>query len=364
MQTSYPKYKIKPGDTIERLTQLFGFERSVWLRYHNDKCRMEHVIRNKIPPAVREIYLLPELWDKADFLNAQSALKEVSEKRIRQKVEFGYEKTLPMKACYETLHYGVMLTLFNAGTANTIKCERSVRWLKKEDKRHLIEVDNPSGTYINDREPDLVFDVLAVKAASALYPLELIVMRAEGIIGIHNLSAIRKRWENVRLQIRKYYEGDTLEKYLRLHDKTLQNEDALLRSLHNDWFLHAYFNKIYQTYGENHSFSNIISVPFIFDAKEIEYTVKQNIHPIVDERGYIKIEMKGNFSDKRSVVDLESGLNYAQYPSIQPLGNYCAQYLLESKCHTIDTLTVDCSLDLSKGKKTSIVVSRINKRES
>ena len=365
MPNSHPKYKVREGDTIPIITERFGVKEIVWINYHNNECRMFHEIGKKIPNRVKEIYLLPELWEKADALNAMPNTKEIEGKRIDQRIEFGFENTLPMKACYEPLHYGVMLALFNDEKVNTIKYEISVRWIGKEDKNHYIEINKISDTCINDQEPDLMFDILAVKAASALYPLQLIVTSSDGIVGINNVADIQKRWENTKQEIRKYYSSDVLEKYLRLNDKTLQSEETLLRSLRNDWFLHAYFNRIYQPYGREYSFTNHILAPFVFDSNGVEYTIQQTINPIIDEQGFVKIEMKGEFSDERSLIDLESGLNYPQYESAnKPEGNYYAQYLIKSQHHTIDTLMIDCSLSLNNSKKTFIVISRINKQES
>lgn len=59
MKTLHPKYKIKEGDTIQTITRLFEVEESVWLRYHNNMCRLNHIIRDHIPSELKEIYLLP-----------------------------------------------------------------------------------------------------------------------------------------------------------------------------------------------------------------------------------------------------------------------------------------------------------------
>lgn len=364
MQKQHPKYKIKEGDTIQRITSLFGIEQDIWTRYHNNMCRLEHVIRKNFPSELEEIYLLPELWEKEDDLNQMLSVKELSEKKINQRVSFGYQNTLPMKACWEVLNYGVMLALFDNEKVNTIKYEVSIKWIAKEENEHIIEIDRISNTYINDQEPDLMAEVLAVKTASALYPLELVVTRADGIIGINNFEKIQKRWKNIKQEIRKYYEGETLEKYLQLNDGIIMDSDSdiLLRSLKNDWFLHGYFNKIYQTYGEEFSFTNKINAPFIFDSKGIEYTVKQNINNLIDERGRINVEMKGICSDDRSASDLRNRFNFPNEEfGEKETGKYWGKYFIEPKYHTIEAFMVEADLEKNK-KKARLTVSKINNR--
>jgi hypothetical protein len=359
---TYPKYKIKKGDTIQSITALFGVAEETWLRYHNRSCRLDNVIRKKLPSHLEEIYLPPELWEKADELNSMPSVQELVEKKVNQKIQFGYDNTLTMKFCPDALHYGVMLALFNNDKVNTIKYEIGIRWIAKENLIHIIEI-NKSNICINDQKPDLVADKLAVQTASAVYPLELIVTRANGIIGINNFEEIQKRWEISKKKIRDYNTGETLDKYLHLTEKTLTNETSLLKSLRNDWFIHSYFNNIYQTYGSQYSFTNIISAPFIFDAKGVDYKIEQKIKERIDERGFIKIEMQGEYCDERSIVDLESGLSFAKYNSAEKItGEYRAQYLLESRYHTIESYMLDSYLELNNSKKISIVVSQIKNK--
>jgi hypothetical protein len=63
MQNNHPTYKIQKGDTIERISERFGVEASVWRKYHNEICPITDMISSYILPSVKEIYLLPELWE-------------------------------------------------------------------------------------------------------------------------------------------------------------------------------------------------------------------------------------------------------------------------------------------------------------
>lgn len=363
MRKTHPKYRIKADDNLKTISNRFGIEQSIWTRYHNNMCCLDDVIRDHLLPDLKEIYLLPELWDKADALNSMPSAKELLEKKINQHIRFGYQNTLPMKRYPEILTYNIALTLQKESIVNTIKYQIGIKWLDLKDEYHIIEINKISATYINNREPDLMADELAVKVSAVFYPLELIVTQAKGIIGINNFPLIQKRWQNIRQNIKDYYNGETLDKYLSLNDKVLQTKDRLLNSLRNDWFLHTYFNNIYQTYGSDYSFSNTIPVPFVFDADGVEYTVKQEIDNTVDDKGFIHINMNGEVSDQRSQTDLDNALSYARYSDDNtPMkGVYNAQYQIDARFNTISEAVLNCDLMLENYKRTTVIIKQVKK---
>lgn len=278
-----------------------------------------------------------------------------------QHIDFGYDRFLRIKPFYEKLHYGVMLAMFRNSVSNILKYEITVCWLAKKENYHIYEIDRLPSVFINEEEVDLVADQLAIQVASVLYPLQLRVSEQKGIIGIHNFTNIQTRWIQVKKKILDYNDGETVEKYLRINESILNNERALLQSLRNDWFLHGYFNRIYIPYGKNCSVINQISIPFIFDADGVKYEVTQTISPYSDERGYIISEIEGNYADNRSKADLENGLSYCLYPSLERVeGKYKAYYMLKGKDHSIEAFSIDTNLNLENDKKTiSMVVSQI-----
>jgi hypothetical protein len=346
MPYSHPAYKVKKSDTLAGVSERLGMDEDVWITYHNKISPVSRWIwRDSFPVNTEEIYLPPELWEKADELNSALNNEEIWEKKTYRKIKFGFDTT--------PLHYSVALTLTNDETVNTIKYEISVRQIAQKNNHHYIEINKEPKIYINNEEPDLMFDVSAVKAASALYPLVLVVTPKAGIVSIDNMPDIQKRWENIKQEIRKYYSSETLEQYLHLNNEAMQSEEILRKSLRNDWFLHAYFNNIYQDYGRAHSIANRIVTPFILDAACVEYSVQQTINPTGEEDNFIKIEMNG----EHSLNNLET-----QYkPENKQAGTYYAEYFIDAQ-HHIDTVRLDCSIELITGnKKISLISSRINK---
>lgn len=359
MKPSHPKYKIKQGDTIQSITAMFGVEFDTWKRYHNNMCRLDDIIHDTLPKQLGEIYLLPDLWEKEEALN-----KEITNGILDgtpRMINFGYDKTLIMMLCPEQFIYKVTIQISNNNHTGYIHYYASVRWVKKENLLYTIEINKFPETYIiNGVEADLVADELAIQVASVLYPLELVVTRQDGIVGINNMDEIRKRWVDIKKKVQDYNEGEILEKYLSLTEKALKDEDALLLSLRNDWFLHTYFNSIYQTYTSDYTIDNSIVVPFVFDTEGVEYKVQQKIDKDIDEKGHINISMKGLVSDGRSITDLENKLGYNRYTSESPLvGDYQASYMLEPKYNTIEEVKLNTKLDLEYTKIVDVHIIKI-----
>lgn len=361
MKKHHLKYKIKKDDTIQRITVLFGVEEDVWIRYHNNMCRLDDVIRDTLPKHLEEIYLLPDLWEKEQDLN-KSIIENISD-NVPKKNMFGYNNTLIMKLCPNKFTYKVSIRLENNNQNNVVEFCASVKWIQKEDLLYNIQIDKLTETYkINGQEADLVADELAIKAASCLYPLNLLVTRQDGIIGINNIDEIQKRWLDVRKNMLNYNEGEIIEKYLRITEKSIKDEEALLLSLKNDWFLYAYFNRIYQTYTSEYVIENFIKVPLIFNTDGVEYNIQQKIDKDLDEKGCMNIAMKGNVSDLRSITDLENKLNYNRYLSESPLtGEYNAIYIIEPVYNTIEEVNLNVRLDLEYPKVVDIHIIKIKK---
>jgi len=362
MKAPHPKYRIKKTDTIIVITERFGIAEEIWKRYHNNMCRLDDVINDKLPEHLEEIYLLPELWDRAKELNViEESFSKAS--AVSEQISFGYGNTLLMKFCPEAFVYKVALLLTNGSKDNKIEYHVSIKWIEKQEDVFLLEINKLYETYkINKQKPDLVADELAIKVASVLYPLELAVTRKDGIIGINNVEEIQKRWDKTKEEILNYNEGEIVERYIFLNDKVLADEDILLNSLRNDWFLHAYFNNIYQTYTSEYSMDSTIRVPFIFDTEGIEYSVQQTINKDLDRNGHINITIKGEVSDVRSIDDLENKLDYSRYSSESPLkGEYDALYIVEPEFNTIEEIKLNTKLDLEYQKIIDIHIVKIKK---
>ncbi|MFV0332155.1 MAG: hypothetical protein ACK5KL_20385 [Dysgonomonas sp.] len=358
---THPKYKVKDGDTLQRITILFGVEESIWSRYHNNMCRLDNVIRDHLPKHLEEIYLLPELWDKEEELNKSKEDNKISDDK-RRKAILGYNNSLPRNKSNSILNYAVVLKISSFGEENTIRYKASLRKRTSDQDNCIIEFNKISETLINNEYPDLVAEQLAAKTAKALYPVEVALNRQNEILGINNYSEIIKRWEVTKKNIRKYYEGATLEKYLSLNDKSYASEENMITAFGNDWFLHGYFDNIYGTYGMMRSFSEKIKVPFLFDSGGVEFTATRSISEFLNDQQKISVKIDGYFSDERSVTDLDSKLDFHTYESdVMVEGKYKAEYIINPEQYFIENINLETSLKTEQLKAVSLNITLLNK---
>lgn len=290
-------------------------------------------------------------------------MEETIKKTIR-KTDPAYGNKLSLRKPPGILEYGVKITIFNGGRRDTIRYEVNMKWQEKDNLHSLVLIDRISPVYVNESEPDYVADELALQVSSTLYPLLLLIDSNGAYAGIHNYPEIAKRWLQKKEKIREYYTGEWTEKYLRLNDRIFLHKENLERNLHNDWFLYAFFNRIHCNYPNGLQVKRVDSFPFFQKKKGIDYEVTRTINEFIDEQGYITVNMQGILADERSKTDLEYAQSFPSHKdSEKATGIYKGKYILESRYHTIDALSLECTLELEEKKKVSVVISRIRKGE-
>lgn len=110
MKKPHPKYKIKPNDTLQSITKLFGVKEGVWKMYHNNMCRLDDIIRDTLPKHLDEIYLLPELWNKEKGLNnIDRSVHTIFDEK--QKIILHNKKILSFAPYNINNRYGVIVNL-------------------------------------------------------------------------------------------------------------------------------------------------------------------------------------------------------------------------------------------------------------
>ncbi|VXC01365.1 conserved hypothetical protein [Flavobacterium sp. 9AF] len=349
MKPKYKKYKIKKNDTLESIAN--KLEKSIHeiKSFHNVFCDSDSYIGVSLPNHLKELYIYPEFNEK--------------ELSLLQKVFTNDNYKLSQTPSNNTLNYGVMYTIYSGKEKNSIKFEVEVQYLEKKNEDNLLFlVNKKSITYINDEEVNTIADELAVKTSSVLYPLELVITNEGNWIAIHNYETIYKRWEKIKEAILDEYEGEWVEKYLNLNEKTLADENLLFDSLKKDWFLASYFNTVFVYYSHKYRFNTKISFPILPNCKAVEYDIEQKINEFIETNDTIRIEQNGELKDERSKLDLENNLNVPYYGALYPdynkaKGNYRSVYLINAKTKVIESLFLECSVELDIEKKTQIVVS-------
>ncbi len=350
-------YKVKPTDTLASIAKSLNLDEDELKGYHNDKSHLDNRILFSIPEHVTEIVVPPkgfvlkngkETW--ADDDQDQPTLFKLS-----------YNGRFSNTNYKGDLCYGIFKTIQSGTNTNTIKYNIDIRFYPRNKAgKFYVSIDLVSKTYINNEEPDLVADELALACTKTLYPIVFQVTKEGLLLEIQNHNDILSRWEKQKVKNLKYYKGEVAEKYFQLFEQTLMDKNVLFHFLQNDWFYQLYFNTIYTTYNGNYELERSLDFPILPNTKSVQFHIRQEVDAYLKNK-HIKVELKGKCCDPRSKIDLEKGQYFpSENENISPVdGNYRALYFLHPKTKKIQSAFLECNLKLKKEKSISLSISEI-----
>jgi hypothetical protein len=347
-------HKIKKGDTLQSVAQELNIKPRAIRAYHNMHCRIPDLIEADFPYQLEYLILAPEKIE----------LSDEQREATRKKAVFN-DAPLNLSLDYAQIDttYGVLYTIENGETTNTLKQEINVKWKSKTaNGYYFFEITRIGKVYINDETANTMAEEIAEKASAALYPLLVIVDETGKWVYINNFIQIKERWTAVKNQMQKYYKGDFVEKYFSVYDKNLEDSDTLYLSLSKDWFLNAFFNGIHIQYPSSLSVQKEVGFPFISKNENINYQVDQKLDDYLDVDNFLVIDINGKLNDERTKTDFENALNIPvkEYSSQKPIGNYTAKYFLNPNNYIPETLIVTCDLSLDVAQKYTVTISNLN----
>lgn len=354
MSFQYKIYKIQKGDNLKSVALQLNRNEYDLKSYHNTYCDMEDLIGIDIPKHLTKLIV-------SSFESNKKEEKIDKHKRVRlgSKEKLGFFPSLLNK------NYGVLIVLENGNDSQTIKYDLNLRYVRQEEKDKVFELNRFSKVYINDEEADAIADVLAVKVAQALYPLQILIDENGSFSGIANHEQIQQRWESAKDKIYDEYEGEWVEKYIKLNEEVINDKESIEFSLWNDYFIRTYFNGIYCEYPENKSRTDEIQFPVIHDVSDISFKVKSEIEDYYDESNFIELNQNGIIDDERAKEDLESKFNfpfYANPDSSYTLaeGTYRGKYFLNSNDHSIEAAYIEASVELDNPERIKVSIANLN----
>lgn len=351
-------YKIKDNDTIENIANILGLDIKELINYHNKRAESHEQIRNRIPDFLREIIIPKDGYVLKDGKEIWGN-KNIAEPITIDEIFTGKLKSKPYE---KDLFYGVLKTIKSGKKETTIAYQKSVRFYPKDEFGiNYVSVDVTSKTFINNEEPSLVAEELALSCTKILYPIVFQIDKNCNILEIQNHQEILNRWKKQKVKNLDYYKGDTAKNYFESFEETITDKELCLYYLKNDWFYNLYFNTIYSTYvSEAKQKQETVTFPIISHTAGVEFTIKKEAK-ISEQNKRVRIDAKGFCSDKRTKTELESKLFFpslvSNLPSIK--GNYRTRYFLKPDNHKIQSAFLECSLELNKPKYVSISVSEI-----
>lgn len=345
MEAKERTYVVQKGDTLHKVAQEFAIPPKELRRYHNIYCEIPDLIEADIPSHLKVLFVPP--------VKSHIATNSTLETKPR-KVNFVNGNSLPFFPSGSKKNYAVQYVLEVGEKKNIIHFEASVKWIAVDPKGyHFFEIDRLTKTFINNAQPDIMIEELAIKTAEILYPLQIVVDRTGKWIDVHNYHQIVERWESKKTELLDYYEGEVTQIHIAHTAQSLSSKTAFNESLRSDLFLRALFNGIHVNYTENYEFDNNITFPLVKE-QEALFMVQQKVSPFLEDHKWVKIEQKGNYVD----TDFDTDLDFDPWK-----GSYNATYHLNPNTFCVEKMELECIIHYDNSLKTSLYINELKPQE-
>ncbi|WP_417786330.1 hypothetical protein [Tenacibaculum sp.] len=166
--------------------------------------------------------------------------------------------------------YGVTCTFLKEQI--TINYIFDIAYQAYNQKDYIVHI-NRKRFFVNSEEPKEILDVLALRCAALMYPLQLHISKFGFNYKLFNFKEIQERFNKQLPNIQREFTGEVTDAYFAEIKKSVSNESIFLQRLKSD-FLYALF-----FYG----------LPVAYQHKPIQdnYQVNIPIHPYQPENFFV-----------------------------------------------------------------------------
>ncbi|AOM78346.1 hypothetical protein [Pedobacter steynii] len=205
------------------------------------------------------------------------------------------------------------------------------------DGSYHFRVNRDKHIFIDDYEPDLVIDEIAVKCSEFIYPLDIQVS-AEGVWTGRTIHAeLIKRWPDFKQKMLDEYNGGYIVHYLNKMEENVLDHKKFSKALEKDLFLTLFFR----------------STAAIFRQKE---PVKTSLFPLVptETAFYYEITAEINVEEDRITAKLRGNLDpdtpVFVYSTIPTQTELEINYVIDPELNQIRTIWGSGFAELKTGR--------------
>lgn len=341
-------YKITKGDTLQSVAKKLKVDSRELRRYHNMNCKIADLIEADFKAYLRFLILAEE--------KSEIASNDIITKKA-QKATFGNNNKLPFLARGISKDYSVKYNFENAGQVDKMEMAVRIKWIATDTNKYsLFEIKRSLNLFIDENEPDRMFDELGAKIVEVLYPLEIVVDDNGKWIDVYNYDEIVSRWESKKTEIFEYYRKDSrvLEELIKFTEYTLTSSDKLFEMLGSDYFLRSFFNGIHTRYSTDYLCNLEVAFPLEKNVKSI-FEIEQKVNPYLNDHHLIEVEQNGNY------LNLEEGIGFSG--KIWD-GRYHAKYCLNANSYFMERMNLECVVEYDETIKINLIVETLKKEET
>lgn len=345
MQT-FNKHIIQEGEKLADIEELYNIPKHDIVIFHNKHTRFEN-------------HIFLDISHQKELALPRNAV--LNKNKL---VQFSSGNTLGFRPKNSFYKYGIVINIENGEKHNELKYEASVRWIKTESNLQYFEVDRISKIYLNQEEVNEIADLLAYKSSKVLFPLQISVDKTGKYFAVENFEVFQKRWNGVKEEIYKEFEGELVDNYLHKMEEIVVNQPELITMLlEKDYFLRTLFFGVNVDYGKTYECKIENTFPVVGNVMEPNFSLTLEIDPVLDDYGLINIEGSGTLNDERSKEDIINGSPFSfiieEKPVMNEEGKIRLQYYLNSKTGMPESVYLESSIMLAEQRKISVSVSKI-----
>ncbi|MDF2932151.1 MAG: hypothetical protein K0R36_1482 [Chryseobacterium sp.] len=341
----FNKHIVRKDESLKSIASLYNLSDDALKLFHNNHCE------------VKDMILIGINGHKELFIPRTAAADK------NKVVKFSHGNRLVFQPDNSFCNYSVIITIENENHKNELKYNTSVRWLKTEHKLHFFEVDRISNLYLNEEEVNEIADMLAYKTSKVLYPLQISVDEHGKFYDVENLSVFKERWVNVKDEIYKEFEGETVDQYCQKIEEIINEPNVINLYLKNDYFVRTLFLGIYRKFDPDYHSEITETFPVVYNTVEPQYKISLEVDPLKDDDNLINIQGEGKLNDERNVFDFINKAPFSttieDHPVMNQEGDFRLMNYLNGETFLAESLYLECDIQLEHRKKISVAISSL-----
>ncbi|WP_214984160.1 hypothetical protein [Tenacibaculum dicentrarchi] len=240
--------------------------------------------------------------------------------------------------------------------------EIEVLFLEKYNIDDFIFEVRKKQVFIDEKKPDLLFDVLADDCGKILYPVKVIVSPLGKLRRIANYQEIKERWFTKRNFLAKQYQGGEVDLLFNQMDQVINNEQKINSIVKEDWFFTLFFNQIHGGYASTVP-KAALSLIFYPYSEPVVFETKQTGIDNPNKPGAIIYKQEGHCVDVRNEAEIQKGkkIFFSDEEKKEKVkGNVTINYEIYKDSPVFDAIWGSGVLEFSSGKSKEIVVEIFN----
>lgn len=219
-----------------------------------------------------------------------------------------------------------------------------VHYTKEYTKPYFFAEVIISNLLLNGKLPQTTMQNIALKCSKTIEKCVFQVNSKNEIIGLDNYKEILEKWRKTKDAIIQEYDGEIVDKYLILFEKSLVNETILLEKIKKNLFINQYFFPIFDEPYHGFHKKNVETFNFF----NVDY----------QEEVSVEIENQGDFDLNGKAFILKQLIKNQDNTKLFPIKSYKTKYILNRDFH----IEIIEGQFISQNKKYSYEIGSLNVR--